>query len=140
MEREAMSKRVGAAVVLVVLVAASLGAGQDTAPRTVCEARDDLRAAVDRLLDVDVIRDGTNALRAALEDLREALTAFTGVADERVDAAASELRAAIDDVPATIRETQGQSLVDRARAIADALALVVNRAGQLLQTVAPACP
>jgi hypothetical protein len=140
-----MIRRVGGVIVLVALMAASLGAGTGTGGEagTLCEARDDVQAALDRLLDVDVIREGTNALRAALEQLRAALTDFAELArgqGEQVRGDISQLRAAIDAVPATIRDSEGEPLVDRARSIADALALVVNQTGQLLQSVAPVCP
>jgi hypothetical protein len=137
-----MIRRLGGIALLVLLAAASLGAGPGTEPSTLCEARDELQAALDRLLAVDVIREGTTALRVALADLRRALTDVAELVrgqGEQVRTNVAELRAAGDAVPATIRDTEGQALVDRTQALSDALALVVNHTGHLLQAVAPVC-
>jgi hypothetical protein len=144
---------VAVVALLVVLLGLALSTAAGAEPDPLCVARDEVQAAVDQLQDVDVIQEGTPALRAALERLRRALTAFADAAravtaftdaaraqGEEVRAAAARLRMASDAVPATIRDSEGQPLVERARAISDALALVVNLTGQLLQAVAPVCP
>jgi hypothetical protein len=135
-----MNRLAGGVAALMLLLAAPLSAGCDRGGDDVCEARDEVQEALDQLRNVNVIQQGTNSLRPALEQLREAVTDFADAAGDQFGEQATTLRAAIDNVTATVRDSAGMSLIDRARAIGDSLQQVVTVAGLLFQAAAAECP
>lgn len=70
------------------------------ATEDVCAARDDLEQSVQGLRDVDVVTGGTDAVEAALGDVRDDLEALR-------DAAGSDLQDEVSDLESAIEELQG---------------------------------
>ncbi|MGH2588707.1 MAG: hypothetical protein ACRDJE_27595 [Dehalococcoidia bacterium] len=135
-----MNRFIGGVAALMLLLAVPLSTGCDRGSDDVCGARDEVQEALDQLRNVNVIQQGTNSLRPALEQLREAVTDFADAAGDQFSEQATTLRAAIDNVTATVRDSAGMSLIDRARAIGDSLQQVVTVAGLLFQAAAAECP
>jgi methyl-accepting chemotaxis protein len=130
-----------APMVLAILLAGLLPIGCDTnSPESLCEARDDVQRSLDRVLDVNVIEQGTNALRSPLNQLRQDLTALADAAEEEFRDETTALRTALENVSNSIRDTEGMPLTDRASQFADALQQVVTAAEQLIGAVAAGCP
>jgi methyl-accepting chemotaxis protein len=128
-------------MVLAILLAGLLPIGCDTnASKSVCEARDDVQRSLDRVLDVNVIQEGTNALRSPLNQLRQDLTELADAAEEEYRDETTALRTALENVGKSIRDTEGMPLTDRASQFGDALQQVVRAAEQLIQAVTAGCP
>ncbi|MGD9889942.1 MAG: hypothetical protein AB7R89_06480 [Dehalococcoidia bacterium] len=128
-------------MVLAILLAGLLPIGCDTnTSESVCEARDDVRRSLDLVLDVNVIQQGTNALRSPLNQLRQDLTELADAAEAEFRDETTALRTALDNVSTSIRDTEGMPLTERASQFADALQQVVTAAQQLIEAVGAGCP
>jgi methyl-accepting chemotaxis protein len=128
-------------MVLAVLLAGLLPIACDTeSSASVCEARDDVQRSLDLVLDVNVIQQGTNALRSPLNQLRQDLTELADAAENEYRDQTTALRTALDNLNNSIRDTEGMPLTDRASQISDAFQQVVTATNQLIQAVTAGCP
>lgn len=126
---------------LVLVLPGFLIAGCDSGnPANVCEARDDVQRSLERLFDVNIIQQGTNALQAPLSQLSQDLTDLADAAESQFAPQATTLRTAIDNLGASITGTDGMSATDRVVQAVSALQQVLTATEQLIQAVSSACP
>jgi small-conductance mechanosensitive channel len=125
-----------AAMALVLPVLAACGSDDNE----LCKARDDVRRSFERLQAVNVIEQGTNALRPAVDQLRKDLTRLGEEAKDAYGPQVTALRTALESLGTSIRGTEGQPLTDRIRQSADALQQVRTAAEQLFESVSKECP
>jgi hypothetical protein len=129
----------GTAIVAAALLLGAAGCGDDddddTAAR--CDARDQLSSSVQDLEDVDVVDDGTDALRTAfdavVDDVGQLADAVGDDLQDDVDAVEGE----IDDIRTTIGSIGDQSVAgvaetlrDELGELSDATSTLVDEAGQ----------
>jgi uncharacterized protein YoxC len=128
-------------MVLAILLAGLVPIGCDTnSSESVCEARDDVQRSLDLVLDVNVIQQGTNALRSPLNQLRQDLTELADAAENEFRDQTTALRTALDSLNNSIRDTEGMPLTDRASQISNSFQQVVTATNQLIQALAAGCP
>jgi hypothetical protein len=109
-------------------------------PQNVCVARDDVQRSLERLLEVNVIQQGTNALQAPLSQLSQDLADLADAAESQFAAESAALRSAVDNLGASISGTDGMSATERVVQSVSALQQVLTATEQLIQAVATACP
>ena len=116
------SRLAGTALALTLGAAALAGCGDDeSAQDRYCEAGESLNASVAALFDLDVVAEGTNGLRSALEDVENDLTELRESAS---DAASDEVDA-LNDAVGELNDAlsaEGDSLTaDNATGVVDAI-------------------
>lgn len=126
-----------AALLLAVGAAALVGCGDDeSAQDRYCDAGQSLDESLSALFELDVIAEGTNGLRSALEDVGNDLTALR---DSASDAAADEVDALNDAVEALggAVDAAGDSLSsDSAADVVDAIGEVRSAFAAIGSTLA----
>lgn len=126
---------------LVFLLPSVLIIGCDSGhPQSVCEARDDVQQSLQRLFDVNIIQQGTNALQAPLSQLSQDLTDLADAAESQFAPQATALRSAIDNLGASITSSSSMPVTDRVTQVVGALQQVLTATEQLIQAVASVCP
>ncbi len=106
-----------------------------------CAALAKLTESVNALRELDVVRAGTDALKAAVQQVRADLSAFAGAAAGLVGPQLAALQAAVDALRST---ASGLSTADELRAarteLAAEIAAVQATWAALRQTLAGRCP
>jgi hypothetical protein len=97
----------------------------------VCAARDDLEQSVQALGDMDVVAGGTDAVEAALGDVRDDLAALRGAAGSDLQDEVSSLESAIEDLQGTLDGSTEPATGERLTALAS----VVTAGGALVQAL-----
>jgi hypothetical protein len=96
-----------------------------------CAARDDLEQSVQALGDVDVVAGGTDAVEAALGDVREDLAALRGASGSDLQDEVSSLESAIEDLQGTLDGGTEPATGERLTALAQ----VVTAGGTLVSAL-----
>jgi hypothetical protein len=108
-----------------------------------CAAVEELGDSLAALTDVDVTRDGTDELRAALDTVTddiEAIPDATGDGSDESDAAIEEVRTAFDALKEAVTEAgDAPSAGDAVEAIGAAVIDLAEAAGALTETLLPEC-
>jgi hypothetical protein len=104
-----------------------------------CDAEDDARSSFETLVSINVIQEGTNAVRDAAADLRADLETLSEAAQDEFTPQVADLRSSLDAVNAAVTQTEGQSLPDRARQIGDAMNGLRTSAAALFDAVDTRC-
>jgi hypothetical protein len=102
--------------------------GGTAAAADVCAARDDLRESVDALVEVDVVAGGTDAVEAALGEIRADLADVRAAAGSDVQDEVTSLEESLDGLEAALADTDGP-----AGRLLTAVAEVVTSGGVLVQ-------
>jgi len=97
----------------------------------VCAARDDLEQSIQDLRGVDVVAGGTDAVEAALGDVRDDLAALRGAAGSDLQDEVSSLESAIEDLQGTLDGGTEPATGERLTALAQ----VVTAGGALVQAL-----
>jgi hypothetical protein len=119
-----------AAAIALTLVLASCGEDAETATPS-CEAQDDLAAAIQSLEDVDVVQDGTDALRDAVEDVGVALEVVGDAERSELGDEAEAVRRAVDEVRTAVAASEGQSPSQIVSTVSSAITTLADTVGAL---------
>jgi hypothetical protein len=101
----------------------------------VCEARDELTESFAALGDIDVVNDGTDAVRAAVDSIGEDLEALREAAGDEADDELDAVGAAVDDLRTAVGDLGGESV----GAVGTALADLSVALGDLVLALAQDC-
>lgn len=130
----APGRRRGAVVAGALLGVTLLGGCADTTAQDLCTQYDDLVAAADELIAVDLTQERA-AVRQAADELRAEIDQFQAVSEGRFDEALSRLRSSLDaarqaaaDRGEEARETLQPLLQDALVTVAEAWAVVESAA------------
>lgn len=104
-----------------------------------CRARDQLRTSLTALLDVDLVQGGTDALDAALADVRSALAEVEEAAGDDLGDEVDEVRTSLDELQAAVAEVPGQSPGEAMASVGDALTSASGAMQDLLTELAQGC-
>lgn len=118
------------AVMASLLVLATACGDDDDADRTgdeasaVCDAKDELDSSVNALGDLDVSAEGTNAVDAAVDDVRDDIEAVRDAAQGDVDDEVEDVESAFDELEAAVatfgdQESTGAAVAGVSSAVAD---------------------
>jgi hypothetical protein len=83
-----------------------------------CADRDALRSSLSELVDVDVIAEGTNGLTAAIDTVKEDLSAVQESAGDEIQSEVDAVRSALDDVETAVSNGATNDVAGTATALA----------------------
>lgn len=103
-----------------------------------CDAKDELDSSVNALGDLDVSAEGTNAVDAAVDDVRNDIEAVRDAAQGEVDDEAEDVETAFDELEAAVatfgdQESTGAAVAGVSNAVADLATAVGALFGALPQ-------
>lgn len=134
------------ASVLIVGVVTACGGDDDDddaaadAETAYCDERDDLREDVDELAEVDLVGDGVNGVRAALDDVEESAQQVRDAGSEAVGDEVDALQSAVDGLRSAISELGDSGIgAENRQAVADAVAGVRTAGGDLVSALDADC-
>lgn len=117
---------------LLVLTACSSKTDDEAA---LCDNIDSLDASIQALKDVNVIQDGTDALKSSVEDLKDRLKAVADSATDVLRPDVDAIGSALDSIQASIQKvTDGAPIVDEAVNISTGLVELKQAGEGLVET------
>ena len=106
---------------------------------SLCDARDDLQASVDAAADVDVVADGTDALRTALSEVRTSFDAVVEAAGDEHGPEIDAVRSAVDDLDSAVEAAGDEPAADTGAALSAAATAVGSAMTALSDSLDPDC-
>lgn len=117
---------------LLVLTACS---SQTDAEAALCDNIDSLDASIQALKDVNVVQDGTDALKSSVEDLKDQLKAVADSATDVLRPDVDAIGSALDSIQASIQNVaDGSPIVDEAVNISTGLVELKQAGEGLVET------
>jgi len=118
--------------VLLVLTACSSKTDDEAA---LCDNIDSLGASIQALKDVNVVQDGTDALKSSIDDLKDQLKAVADSATDVLRPDVDAVGSALDSIQASIdKVAEGSPIVDEAVNISTGLVELKQAGESLLET------
>lgn len=116
------SRLAGTALALTLGAAALVACGDDeSAQDRYCEAGESLNASVAALFDLDVVAEGTNGLRSALEDVENDLTELRESASDAASDEVDALNDAVDELNDALSAAGDSLTANNATGVVDAI-------------------
>ena len=109
-----MLRRLAAALILVAILLAVSGCGDDSSNSDVCGKRDDLKKAVDSLIEVNPVSDGTTEVRARLTAVQDAASELASAAGDEF---APQVKAFKDSTAKVATDVKGLTGSDKSAAL-----------------------
>lgn len=108
----------------------------DTTQPAVCTAREDLKTAVTDLGEVNVLKDGTDALRQYVDQVQDALDSLRAAAKDEYQEETTAVEDALDQVRTAL---EGGVSVDALREAASAVGDLATSLSNLVSAIEEAC-
>ena len=138
-----------AAGVVAVVVGAGLAACSEGYPQSpsaatsstadVCGSADDLRASLTALGDVQVVQEGTDAVQQAWTTVQDDWAQLAEDAGDRYADQVDQVEAEAGAVQSAVETTQEESSAETVAAVAAAVGVFLQDAGELVDEVSSAC-
>jgi len=135
----------GAALALATAGIASCGSDDDSSTSTTsaqdayCAAGDQLRTDIGNLADLDLISQGTDALRSALDDIDADVEQLVQSADDAAAPEIEQLQSSLDDLSSSLSDLGGDISSENVSALRSAIGDVTSAAGAVYDTL-DECP
>lgn len=134
-----MLRRLAAALVLLAILLAVSGCGDDSSSSDVCGKRDDLQKAVDSLIEVNPVSDGTTEVRARLTAVQDATSELASAAGDEFAPEVNALQDATAKVATDVKGLAGSDKAGALGALATDVPAVRTSFDALMDAVGSVC-
>ena len=105
----------------------------------VCRAADDLRASIDALTQIDVVKQGTDALQQALTQVQADLTDLAEHARAQFGPQVQQVQSDVDALRSALEQVKANPSAETTRAVMSALRTLGKDTRTLLTSVGSSC-
>ena len=134
-----MLRRLAAALVLLAILLAVSGCGDDSSSPDVCGKRDDLKKAVDSLIEVNPVSDGTTEVRARLTAVQDAASELASAAGDEFEPQVKAFKESTAKVATDVKGLTGSDKTAALSALATDVPAVRTSYDALMDAVGSAC-